>query len=58
MRIRAKVSGDHATLYFECLWMDADKNVIGAHSFSDMSLARVKGRWLVKTIKVGKVAKL
>jgi hypothetical protein len=38
--------------------MDADKNVIGAHSFSDMSLARVKGRWLVKTIKVGKVAKL
>ena len=58
MRIRTKVSGDHATLYFECLWMDVDKNAIGAHSFSDMTLARVQGRWLVKTIKVGKVAKL
>jgi ketosteroid isomerase-like protein len=58
MRIRAKVSGDHATLYFECLWMDADKDVIGAHSFSDMTLARVQGKWLVKTIRVGKVAKL
>ncbi|HEY1928067.1 MAG TPA: nuclear transport factor 2 family protein [Caulobacteraceae bacterium] len=58
MRIRAKVSGDHATLYFECLWMDVDKNAVGAHSFSDMTLERVQGRWLVKAIKVGKVAKL
>jgi len=58
MRIRAKVSGNGATLYFECLWMDADKDAVGTHSFSDMTLARVQGRWLVKTIKVGKVAKL
>ena len=57
-RIRASANGDAGTLYFECLWMDADHNLIGAHSFSDMTLVRVNGRWLVKTIKVGKVEKL
>jgi len=58
MRIRAQVHGPTATLYFECLWMDVDKNAIGAHSFSDMELAKVGGRWLVKSIKVGKVGAL
>jgi hypothetical protein len=58
MRIRSHIDGDSATLYFECLWMDVDKNAIGAHSFSDMTLARVNGKWLVKAIKVGSVAKL
>lgn len=58
MRIRAKAHGGTATLYFECLWMDVDKNAIGAHSFSDMELVRVHGRWLVKKIKVGKIAAL
>jgi ketosteroid isomerase-like protein len=57
-RMHAHAKGDTGTLYFECLWMDADHNVIGAHSFSDMTLARVDGHWLVKTIKVGKVEKL
>ncbi len=57
-RMHAQAKGDTGTLYFECLWMDADRNVIGAHSFSDMTLARVRGQWLVKTIKVGKVDKL
>jgi hypothetical protein len=38
--------------------MDADRNVIGAHSFSDTTLARVHGHWPVKTIKIGKVEKL
>jgi hypothetical protein len=57
-RIHAHAKDDTGTLYFECLWMDADRNVIGAHSFSDMTLARVHGHWLVKTIKVGKVEKL
>ena len=58
MRIRAEVNGNHATLYFECLWMDVDKNAIGSHSFSDMTLVRTKGKWLVSVIKVGKVAQL
>jgi hypothetical protein len=58
MRIRSQIDGENATLYFECLWMDVDKNAIGAHSFSDMTLARVNGRWLVKTINVGSVPKL
>lgn len=58
MRIRADVMGDHATLYFQCLWMDVDKNAIGAHAFSDMTLVKVNGKWLVSTIKVGKVAEL
>jgi len=58
MRMHAQVDGDgrHATLYFECLWMDTDTNAVGAHSFSDMSLERVHGHWLVKAIKVGKAA--
>lgn len=58
MRIRAKTHGSNATLYFECLWMDVDKNAIGAHSFSDMQLVKIHGRWLVKNIKVGKVPAL
>lgn len=58
MRIRAAVDGDKATLYFECLWMDMDKNAIGTHSFSDMTLARVGDKWLIKTIRVGSVGKL
>ncbi|WP_147293299.1 hypothetical protein [Dyella monticola] len=58
MRIKAAVDGDKATLYFECLWMDIDKNAIGAHSFSDMTLERVGDKWLIKTIRVGKVSKL
>lgn len=57
-RMRAHAKGDTGTLYFECLWMDADRSVIGAHSFSAMTLARVRGHWLVKTIRVGKVEKL
>jgi hypothetical protein len=55
MRMHARVTGDAATLYFECLWMDIDKNAIGTHSFSDMTLARKDGRWQVKTIRVGHV---
>jgi hypothetical protein len=58
MRIRSQVNGDTATLYFECLWMDTGSNAIGAHSFSDMTLAKMHGHWLVKTIRVGKIDKL
>jgi hypothetical protein len=38
--------------------MNVDDNTIGAHAFSSMTLVRVKGHWLVNTIKVGKVEKL
>jgi hypothetical protein len=38
--------------------MDVDNNAIGAHAFSSMEVARVKGHWLVKRIKIGKVDKL
>jgi hypothetical protein len=58
MRMHADIEGDKATLYFECLWMDVDNNSVGAHSFSDMKLARVQGHWLVKDIRVGKIEKL
>lgn len=58
MRMRAEVDGDKATLYFECLWVDVDKEAIGAHSFSDMKLVRLHGHWVVKDIRVGKVDKL
>ena len=58
MRMHAQANGDKATLYFECLWMDVDNNTVGAHSFSDMRLARVQGHWLVKEVRVGKIEKL
>jgi ketosteroid isomerase-like protein len=58
MRIKSHVTGDTATLYFECLWMDVDSNAVGAHAFSSMDLVRTNGQWLVKGIKVGKVEKL
>ena len=58
MRIKSHVTGNTGTLDLECLWMNVDDNTIGAHAFSSMNLARVNGRWLVKTIKVGKVEKL
>ena len=58
MRIKSHVTGNTGTLDFECLWMNVDDNTVGAHAFSSMELARVKGRWLVKRIKVGKVDKL
>jgi hypothetical protein len=38
--------------------VDVDANAIGAHAFSSMEVARVKGRSLLKRIKVGKVDKL
>lgn len=58
MRIKSNVTGNTGTLDFECLWMNVDDNTIGAHAFSSMEVARVKGHWLVKRIKVGKVDKL
>ncbi|HUA90367.1 MAG TPA: nuclear transport factor 2 family protein, partial [Steroidobacteraceae bacterium] len=58
MRIKAQIVGDRGTLYFECLWMDVDGGAVGAHAFSDMGVAREQGRWVVKTIRVGKVEKL
>jgi len=50
--------GNKATLYFECLWMDTSNNTVGAHAFSDMKLAKSRGKWLVENIRVGKVDKL
>ncbi len=58
MRIKSNAKGNTGALEFECLWMDVDSNAIGAHAFSAMDLARVKGHWLVKGIKVGRVDKL
>src|ERR1700689_3666155 len=58
MRIESHVTGNTGTLDFECLWMNADDNTIGAHAFSSMNLARINGHWLVKAIKVGKADKL
>ena len=58
MRMHAEVDGNKASLYFECLWMEVDTNAVGAHSFSDMKLARIHGHWLVKEIRVGKIEKL
>lgn len=38
--------------------MNVDNNEVGAHSFSDMKLARIRGSWVGKVISVGKIEKL
>lgn len=46
-RIRTAVRGDAATLCFECLWLDTKGQNPPLHTFSDDTLVRSGGRWLV-----------
>ena len=57
-RIRYNVEGDHAHLYFECLYVDKVANKIAAHTNSDDTLVRVGGRWLIKEMKAAAVPEL
>jgi len=57
-RIRYDVDGDRAHLYFECLWVDKTAGKIAAHTNSDDTLARINGRWLIKTMKAEAVPEL
>ena len=57
-RIRFEVKGDHAHLYFECLYVDGKAKEIKAHTFSDDSLVRAGDRWLIKEMKAGTVPEL
>jgi hypothetical protein len=57
-KIRVTVEGDRATLYFECLWVDAETGQVQAHTFSDDSLVRSGGRWLIKEMKAGKAPRI
>lgn len=54
-RIRTTVNGDTATLYFECLWVDAKGEKPSLHTFSDDTLVRSGGKWIIKTMKAGSV---
>ena len=47
-RICYDVDGDHAHLYFECLWVDKKARKIAAHTNPDDMLARINGRWPIK----------
>ena len=57
-RIQYDVQGDRAHLYFECLWVDKTVGKIAAHTNSDDTLARINGRWLIKTMKAEAVPEL
>jgi ketosteroid isomerase-like protein len=57
-RIRYDVHGDQAHLYFECLWVDKAAGKIAAHTNSDLTLARINGQWLIKTMKADAVPEL
>ena len=57
-RIKYDVQGDHARLYFECLYVDKAANKIAAHTNSDDVLVRVNGRWLIKDMKAAAVPEL
>ena len=52
------MEGDSAHLYFECLYVDKVKKEIVAHTNSDDTLIRVKGKWLIKEMKAGSVPEL
>ena len=54
-RIRYSVAGDHAHLYFECLYVDKIAQKIAAHTNSDDELVRVKGHWLIKEMRAAAV---
>jgi hypothetical protein len=55
-RIRLGVDGDHATLYFECLYVDMATGTIMAHTNSDDTLIRSGDHFLIQTMKADKVA--
>jgi hypothetical protein len=57
-RIRTSVQGDRASLYFECLYVDSVSKTIKAHTFSDDTLVRSNGKWLIETMKAGPVENL
>jgi hypothetical protein len=57
-RIKFDVNGDRASLYFECLYVDAKAREIKAHTFSDDNLVRSGNKWLIKDMKAGNVAQL
>lgn len=52
-KIRIGVNGDRATLYFECLWVDAATGQVKVHSYSDDVLVRTGAKWLIKEMKAG-----
>jgi hypothetical protein len=57
-RIRTTVHGDRASLYFECLYVDSASKTIKAHTYSDDTLVRGNGKWLIETMKAGPVENL
>jgi hypothetical protein len=42
-------------VYFECLYVDKEANKIAAHTYSDDTLVRADGRWLIKEMKAAAV---
>ncbi len=57
-RIRFTVEGDHARLYFECLYVDRAAKAIATHTFSQDTLVRTGDRWLIQEMKAGPVTEL
>jgi hypothetical protein len=57
-RIKYKVDGDNAHLYFECLYVDKAANKIAADTNSNDDLVRVGGKWLIKQMTAATVPEL
>ena len=57
-RIRTAIKGDTATLYFECLWVDAKGVKPPLHTFSDDTVVRAGDGWIIKTMRAGLVSGL
>jgi hypothetical protein len=56
-KLRATVSGDRGTLYFECDFLDVETSKVVAVTEADQDVARIGGRWLI-TNMVGGTAEL
>lgn len=46
-KLRATVSGDKGTLYFECHYVDAATREVVAVAGADQQVARINGQWLI-----------
>jgi hypothetical protein len=57
-KLRLRVDGERATLYFECLWVDETTRQIKAHNYSNDVLVRIVDKWMIKDMNAGDVGEM
>jgi hypothetical protein len=54
-KIRATVSGNRGTLYFECHYIDVDTGKVAATVGADQQVQKIKGKWLITNLAASTV---